>query len=275
MYGKILEYVKKYQDFLIWICLPLFLFILPLITRLFFINGYYFAHANFALSLFILSLIFYHIRHSNLLLFKLGGILALFFLLLTILDSLQFLEVPFAVYLFNIMKTDMGIQEALGITGGFASIFVFLIAIRAGHHIYLSENILQGFRTIAGMAAIFSIIITLGVLGIQGPYAIKWIFQIVLVGGGLFVGIFSFAIGILFGASKDVILSLIGIIVVFVIGLIYGISVIVFTGRGEALFLSQFSFSANISLIIGLVLYTLETTEAPWNKYIKIILGNS
>jgi len=272
---KISEYFKDYEKFLIWICLPLILFLLPIIVRLVFVSGYYFIHANLALSAVILALIYYHYRqHRNVTLLKFGAILALFFFLLTLLDTLKsYPEITSAQSLYEIMRKDIGIQEALGITEGFASIFVFLIATRISRHLSLSENVLQGFRTIAGMAAVLSIITTLGLFGVQAQYTIKWIFQIVIIGGGLFVGIFSFSIGIIYGGSKNAVLSLIGLVVVFVIGLIFGIAVIVFTGKGEVLYLSQFSFAANFNLIIGLFLYTLEMSETPWKEYLGKILG--
>jgi small-conductance mechanosensitive channel len=58
-----------------------------------------------------------------------------------------------------------------------------------------------------------------------------------------------------------------------VLSLIFGIAVIVFTGKGERLFLSQFSFAANFNLIVGLFLYTLEMSETPWKEYLRKILG--
>lgn len=270
-----LNLLEKRSKFLIWICLPLILFLLPLIIRLVFIRGYYFTHASLALSLVVLSLIFYHYRQQrNIILFKFGAVLAIFFFLLTLLDALKnYPEITLVTSLYGIIKEDVGIQEALGITEGLASVFVFLIASRISRHLSLSQDMLQGFRTIAGMAAILSIITTLGVFGIQASDSIRWIFQIIIVGGGLFVAVFSFAIGIIYGGSKSAVLSLIGLVVAFIIGLIFGIAVIVFTGKGERLFLSQFSFAANFNLIVGLFLYTLEMSETPWKEYLRKILG--
>jgi hypothetical protein len=227
-----------------------------------------------SLAIFWLISFHYHQRH-NVILLKFGAILTFFFLSLTLLDAFKnYPEMIIAESLYEIMKIDVGIQEALGISGGLASIFVFLIATRLSRHLNMTDTIIQGFRTTAGMAAVLSIITSLGLFGFQAPYAIKWIFQIVIVGGGLFIGIFSFAIGMVYGGSKDSVLSFIGLTVTFVIGLIFGIAVIVFTGKGEVLFLSQFSFAANLNLIIGLFLYTLEMSETPWKIYLRKVLGD-
>ena len=82
----------------------------------------------------------------------------------------------------------------------------------------------------------------------------------------------ALSLGILYGNSKNAVLSILGIFIVFIVGLIFGIAVIVFTGNGEKLLLSQFSFAANLNLIIGLFLYTLELSENPWKKYLMKIL---
>ena len=272
--NKIIDNIKKYQLFIIWILVPLSLFLLPLIVRLFLIDGYYFTHASFSLGFVNLYFMIYHYRHEhNSILYKFGMILPVFLLSLTTLDYLSnFYSMSLANVICEKMKSDPGVQEALGIANGFGSIFVFLIAIKVGSHLKSLENILPEFRTIVGMSAFFSIITTMGLFGMQAPYTVKWIFQIVIVGGGLFVGVFSFALGILYGNSKNAVLSILGIFIVFIVGLIFGIAVIVFTGTGERLLLSQFSFAANLNLIIGLFLYTLEVSENPWKKYLMRIL---
>ena len=173
---------------------------------------------------------------------------------------------------------DGGVRGSIGIVHALVGAYVFKLGIKSQTRFEGNKDeLVQNFRSILGLTAFFSLIVTLGVLAIQSSYPVNWTLRPAILIAGVIVGVFGISLGVVFGHRQNALLLMVGVFLVSGLAFILGTAIISFTGAYVGLspptvFTAQVAFFSNALLLTGVMSFLVAESGNPLNELVIRLL---
>lgn len=278
----------KKSEWGIYLALPISLLIISTILRATIFQAHWYFFGNFSISIIIIVFVltFYKKDKRKLPILWIFPFQAM----IIFLNVIEIIDNPYQVYeetLDNdsladfvriMLKNDLLARNLLGIFNGMAGVLVFLLNSRPNlelsDDITKREQLFHNLRTIVGLTAFLSFLMSAGAFVIKEPLIISWTIRTAILLFGFISAGFAVSLGYVFGYTKNPLSIMLGIILSFVLTFFLGVVMLPFTtGSSDLIFIAQLMFYTNTVIFTGIVAYMITFREHIYHKILSRFLN--